>query len=77
MNEPAPKLMRDWVGRKVRNNRELNNGLGRYPIGTEWRVTYNRAGLSLEADPCSCCGIQAYIRGVPLNWVDLLPRTSP
>lgn len=77
MSEARPKLMRDWVGRKVRNTHELNNRLGRYPIGREWLVTYNRSGLTLVMDGCECCGVQPSITGVPLHWVELLPEKKP
>lgn len=72
----APRLKRDWVGRKVRTRRELRNGMGVIPAGTVAIVTYNRSGLSLSTDPCGSCGVRVLINRVPEHDVELLPKPS-
>lgn len=68
-----PKLKRDWVGRQVRTKRVMRNGNVSFPAGTVCTVTYNRAGLSLETEPCGACGVRIYITKVGELDVELLP----
>jgi len=70
--DAKPRLKRDWIGRKVRTLVELKNGYVRIPAGTVMTVTYSRAGLSLESDPCEHCGVRASVNRVSERGVELL-----
>lgn len=67
-----PKLKRDWVGRQVRTQHVLRNGVTEIPAGTVLRVVGNRSGLKLISAPCAHCGVRVYITRVAESDVVLL-----
>lgn len=59
-NAPPPgwKLVRDWVGKRVRTVRDLENRACIVPKGTLAVVTQIRGtGLEIRCEPCNGCGI--------------------
>lgn len=66
-----------WVGLRVRSKVALQNGNGSMPAGTAYRVTYARSGLTLQSEPCSCCGSSQYIRRVHPRDVEVAPDGVP
>lgn len=70
----APNRKCDWMGLVVESRRDLKSGWMRKPAGTLWLVTYNRSGLSLESEPCACCGLQASISRVDPTDVKVVGR---
>ena len=75
-----PKLMRDWIGLKVKTHEqiELTNGVI-FPPGTEFTVDRVYHGLSLESvakcpGGCPGCGIlhRHYVRKVRPEELDIV-----
>ena len=59
----APKLKRDWVGKRVRATREIRTGQYTVPAGRMGTVegTY-RGTFHVWFDGCKCCGVRVYVR---------------
>ena len=53
--------------------RALENGYGVIPRGTIAIITKKHGGLSLQSEPCACCGMRVGISKVPYQHVALLP----
>lgn len=74
----GPKLNRDWIGLRVRTTREAQNMLCRIPAGTEGTVSSysgGRTGIGFRGDPCDCCGVSVFIKGMQRSdFVILTPR---
>ncbi|MGX5885196.1 hypothetical protein MJ546_33715, partial [Burkholderia gladioli] len=72
---PGKKLIRDWLGMRVRTKRVMRNGYVEIPAGTLATVDGIGVGLELKIDPCSCCGMRAYISRIHGN--DVEPIEQP
>lgn len=71
----GPQLNRDWVGLRVRLNRDAKNMLCSIPLGTEGTVSSYSAGksaISFTGDKCECCGVSVHISGLRRVDVDIL-----
>lgn len=64
----------DWVGLVVRTKKEMRNGWGVIPAGTEMVVTHQRSGAHLASKPCACCGLTAIIAKVELSCLEPVRR---
>ena len=60
----------DWVGKKVRLKRDLQNKVAKFPKGSICTVNYAYAGLDLTGPKCSKCGVSIFIRKVPYGAVE-------
>lgn len=72
---PGKKLVTAWKGLTVRTLRRMRNGVTDIPAGTLATVTYARAGLTLETEPCKCCGVSIRISKVSSS--DVSVTTPP
>lgn len=73
--ERWPRLKREAQGRKVRALVALISGRVSIPAGTVLTVTEFRLDeVTLQAEPCSHCGVAVYIRKVRISSVELLPQ---
>ncbi|MBB4861595.1 hypothetical protein HNP46_000406 [Pseudomonas nitritireducens] len=70
---PHPKLKREYVGRLVRTTKELRNGWGSIPAGTVATVTsQSPKGSFIEAEPCGCCGIKAFMSYLGVDDIEFI-----
>ena len=57
----APRLIRDWIGRRVVFHAGAETGLAKFPPTMIWTVTgitnRPRGCVHLAADACACCGV--------------------
>lgn len=67
---PGKKLIRDWIGMRVRTREVMRNGYVEIPAGATAEVTGIGVGLELKVDPCTCCGMRAFITRVHGNDVE-------
>jgi len=78
MSKRPKILIRDYIGRRVRTRKAMQNSLGRIPAGTECRVRGTwRSGVAIETDPCPHCGMAIYISQVHRDDVLLLDEPGP
>lgn len=61
---PGKKLIRDWLGMRVRTKEAMRNGYVEIPAGSLATVDGIGVGLELKVDPCQCCGMKAIISRV-------------
>lgn len=73
---PGKKLIRDWIDMRVRTKEVMRNGYVEIPAGSTATVTGIGVGLELKFDPCTCCGMRAFIRRVHGSAVEPV-STSP
>ncbi len=71
---PGGKLVRDWVGKRVKTVREMSNGWCTIASGTICTVdsVSGGTGLSLVSDPCSCCGVKVRISRIHATDVEVI-----
>lgn len=71
---PGRKLVRDWVGLRVRSRRAFANASGTMPAGTVFTVTMTSPGrgMSLRADRCQCCGLEWAVSHIPPDDVEVV-----
>jgi hypothetical protein len=63
----------DWIGKRVKTRRPLQNGYVTIAAGSKGTVTYALGGLSIDMDPCKHCGMGARISRVEASDVELAP----
>ncbi|MDK0999553.1 hypothetical protein ACO2TQ_35105 [Burkholderia sp. OKR4-1] len=73
---PGKKLIRDWIDMRVRTKEVMRNGYVEIPAGSTATVTGIGVGLELKFDPCTCCGMRAFISRVHGSAVEPV-STSP
>ncbi|MDN7577444.1 hypothetical protein QZM25_33045 [Burkholderia contaminans] len=73
---PGKKLIRDWIDMRVRTKEVMRNGYVEIPAGSTATVTGIGVGLELKFDPCTCCGMRAFITRVHGSAVEPV-STSP
>ncbi|VWC79493.1 hypothetical protein BLA39750_01089 [Burkholderia lata] len=61
---PGKKLIRDWIDMRVRTKEVMRNGYVEIPAGSTATVAGIGVGLELKFDPCTCCGMRAFITRV-------------
>ena len=66
-----------WLGKRVRTLRALTPHWMTIPSGTVLVITNKMSGFSLQAEPCSHCGVQMCVSRVPPNALELLPDPDP
>lgn len=54
----------EWAGVKVEAVTPLRNGYITIPVGTILTIERKRAGFSLNAPQCQCCGVAPHISSV-------------
>lgn len=70
-------LERELKGRQVRTLQGLRNAWGIIPAGTIATITRKYRGFGLRTEPCTHCGLEAYISRVPCGVIELLPEGGP
>lgn len=68
----APKLRRDWIGKRVRLLRESRNRVTCVPSGSILIVEGTYRGAGLKSEPCKCCGVSVFITRVPWENLEFL-----
>ncbi|WP_155646902.1 hypothetical protein [Burkholderia territorii] len=58
---PGKKLIRDWLGMRIRTKEVMRNGYVEMAAGSIATVTGIGVGLELKFEPCSCCGMRAFM----------------
>lgn len=67
-----PKLMKDWVGLRVKSIKTIANGSYQMPAGTIFSVENTYRGLTLRREPCSHCRVELYVTKVSVNDVEIV-----
>lgn len=59
-----PRLVQEWIGRRVVVHSEVTTGGAKYPGGRCWTIEERsplRGAFRLTGEPCACCGIRPRI----------------
>jgi len=60
---PAPKLKREWVGKRIITLAPLHTSVVSVPRGVRGTVQYHYRGEStLQLDACPCCGVAPRVK---------------
>lgn len=83
----APKRKRDYVGRRVRLLRKVENYQVAVPAGALGTVTHQsplrpnsngwRNGSCVKFDACGCCGVAAVMRGLGPDDFEFIDERHP
>ena len=65
-----------FIGRKVKSLRSMSNGLYRFPAGMTFTIKKKCGGFELLSDPCSHCGIQAFVNKVEPQAVEFTDQEN-
>lgn len=75
---PAPRLKRDYVGRRVRTTKMLRNGYAELPAGSlAVVVEQSKKGSSLRFDRCTCCGVSIFMTGIGADVIEFVEEQLP
>lgn len=75
----GPVLNRDWIGLRVRTNREMGNRICKVPQGATGTVTHYSNGvhkITVAFDGCQSCGVSAIVSGITRYSLEVLTPES-